>query len=507
MNSMRDLKASEVVLPLSHKSSFTHNLTQKSSTKRLMPTSRTLYSTLPVNESKPSKTAVLSASTARLYPNPQAGFHKHITAYRMQRREILGSNAVNKLGYKTLKHSVTENDFKLKMNKKEDMRRFLRKKKELLFVQMNIDNKHDQIINLEKKVVHKSERLKEVEQRIRKDLEQFNEFLDDNKQKERETTKKAESEIKNKLQAVHMFKDMQELKTSKANENARLLERIEKLLIYKDFVDKLFGQKANNDNERDEAREHGYKDKLNRLNRECQHLYGFSLPSSLGIELLKPHVKAELDWTRTDLCDTTYKNIEELNLGIILKTQQLTSEYEAAHQNFESMQSAFKTQHNVLIKRKEALLNNINLLKSIENGFTDNKLQTTNKIDQIIDQFRTKLKNIIGEGSSKPLKALSKVENRLLSYMHKLDKIDKVLVKRFEKQLIDERKMNVAKNTEELNKKLDEDRIEKLVRKDFGVFNSRRAQFRSFVKTIDDKKRMKDQDKLQEMLEEQRYFK
>ncbi len=134
---------------------------------------------------------------------------------------------------------ATSNVLKNKMRKKENLKKFLLKKREIFLMQMKIDQKKEQIRFFEEKINEKRTKLKSVERKITKDMELFNKFLDKNKIETKEKIKEAEKETKSKLSVITKLKSLAELKTTKLTINSKLLEKFESLFIYKKFLDRL----------------------------------------------------------------------------------------------------------------------------------------------------------------------------------------------------------------------------------------------------------------------------
>ena len=134
---------------------------------------------------------------------------------------------------------TAHNVFKNKIHRKENLKKFLLKKRDLFLMQIQIDQKKEKIRYFEEKVNEKASKLKSVEKKIKVDEKIFNKFLDDNKLQTRQKIKDAEKETKNKLEIINSLKSRKEKKTTKLTLNTKLLEKFENLFVYKNFLDAL----------------------------------------------------------------------------------------------------------------------------------------------------------------------------------------------------------------------------------------------------------------------------
>jgi hypothetical protein len=123
--------------------------------------------------------------------------------------------------------------------KRDNIHDFINRKKEMFLIQMKISQKRDQIRWFEERTSEKSEKLHVIENRMKEDLDQFNQFVEFNKLQTNEQIKAAENETKEKLAVINKIKSLGEIKTTKLNFNLKLLEKLNNLLSYKQFLDTL----------------------------------------------------------------------------------------------------------------------------------------------------------------------------------------------------------------------------------------------------------------------------
>lgn len=123
--------------------------------------------------------------------------------------------------------------------KRENIHGFINRKKEMFLIQMKVNQKREQIRWFEERTREKAEKLHVIENRMKEDLDQFNQFVEFNKLQTNDQIKSAENETKEKLAVINKIKSLGEIKTTKLNFNLKLLEKLNNLLSYKQFLDGL----------------------------------------------------------------------------------------------------------------------------------------------------------------------------------------------------------------------------------------------------------------------------
>ena len=128
---------------------------------------------------------------------------------------------------------------KNRVGQREQMQKFIEKKREMFLMQMTIDQKKEQIKQLEELTALKTQGLQKAEQYINQDLARFNSHLKVQKDNANNATKKAAQKADEKNKAFKMLKELQEKKATETSLNAKELERLKNLFDYKNFLDKM----------------------------------------------------------------------------------------------------------------------------------------------------------------------------------------------------------------------------------------------------------------------------
>ena len=128
---------------------------------------------------------------------------------------------------------------KNRIRHKESLPNFISKKREMFLFQMGINQKKEQIKEFEELAHLQEIGLQKSEMMLEEDLEAFNKFLEQNKNRCRVSIKLAEDESKKKQDKIQEIKTIHDSKSSLLGKYTKLFDRLEKLLGYKVFLDKL----------------------------------------------------------------------------------------------------------------------------------------------------------------------------------------------------------------------------------------------------------------------------
>ena len=109
----------------------------------------------------------------------------------------------------------------------------------MFLFQMAIDQKKEQIKEFEELAHLQELGLQKSEMMLEEDLDAFNKFLEENKNKCRNAITRAEEETKKKQEKIAEIKQANELKSSIMSKNGKLLEKLSELWNYKVFLDGL----------------------------------------------------------------------------------------------------------------------------------------------------------------------------------------------------------------------------------------------------------------------------
>ena len=110
---------------------------------------------------------------------------------------------------------AADNALKNRIVQRDQMQKFIEKKREMFLMQMTIDQKKEEIKQLEEQIHNREMGLMKAESIIKKDLKDFNKFLETNKKQSRDEIKKAEDETKQKSKRITELKQIRDKKANK----------------------------------------------------------------------------------------------------------------------------------------------------------------------------------------------------------------------------------------------------------------------------------------------------
>lgn len=427
-------------------------------------------------------------------------FHSHIKKHKNEKKAIFGLAHEN--GEKGILKEAEQLLNRTK-HKKQDLKKFLKRKRDLLLMQLHINKKGEQIQKLDGKVVHKREKLREVELRIKGDLDVFNNFMDKERLDCRDVIKRAENKTKDKLDILFKLKNMNETKILNQNYNRKLLETIERLLIYKNFINKLSiqgNEETLDEKEESEEVEPELKPEL------LKKIYRINIPAELSAYLRKRHTADDnFDMDVKNLI-TCYNRLEEDSLGLIYKSQKNQTQFNVANQRLEQIDRAHEQRKENLLKQKAGLQKGIARLKENVKRFKQDSSNKYNKVDKIYDVLMKKIKDMTGlADKTEPPVLLTLIEDNLLSHLEKIQSIDKELLKKCERVHVEKRKLKAMKEFNEKMVKINEEKKKKVMLKNCVKYKKRRDNFRSYIQKKKEFDNEEDNLNAEEELE-RRYF-
>lgn len=134
---------------------------------------------------------------------------------------------------------AADNALKNRIVQKDQMQKFIEKKREMFLMQMTIDQKKEQIKQLEDKIYIRKMGLEKAELNIKEDINRFNEHLKRNKEKSNALTKDAGKVAEIKNQAGKRLKAKKDFKANEISQNTKKLETLQEHFEYKKFLDRL----------------------------------------------------------------------------------------------------------------------------------------------------------------------------------------------------------------------------------------------------------------------------
>jgi len=122
---------------------------------------------------------------------------------------------------------------------KESMHDFISKKREIFFVQMQLDSKQEEIRRLEQDTVAREEQVRNNEAMLEEDALRFDSFLKENDLKVQEAVKRADAETKAKMEQIQEIKRLTGEIESMTSELSKFEEQLDDCKHYKAFIDSL----------------------------------------------------------------------------------------------------------------------------------------------------------------------------------------------------------------------------------------------------------------------------
>lgn len=162
--------------------------------------------------------------------------------------------------------------------------------------------------------------LMKAESIIRKDLQDFNTFLEKNKEKCKNQLKELENQTALKDQGYAQLKNLEETRANKLNQNSKDLDKLDMYYGYKEFLDRLL----NNDEKKVPSDPEAEKTQ-NELKKEFSNYYNFTMKPGLLAFLAEGNDERE-DVPQPEKLIEYFQKIEEMNLKLIIACQDLSQE-------------------------------------------------------------------------------------------------------------------------------------------------------------------------------------
>jgi hypothetical protein len=134
---------------------------------------------------------------------------------------------------------AAKNAIKNRVKVNEPMHDFVSKKRETLLFQMLIDHKREKINEFEELTKLHKKGLERAEQMLEEDMENFNNYLAENKKEARDAIKKAETQTRKKNEKVAIIKEKLEVQADLTGKNMSKKETLQNLKKYKNFLESL----------------------------------------------------------------------------------------------------------------------------------------------------------------------------------------------------------------------------------------------------------------------------
>lgn len=250
---------------------------------------------------------------------------------------------------------AADNALKNRVIQRDQMQKFIEKKREMFLMQMTIDQKKEQIKQLEELISIKKKGLEKAEKHIETDLEEFNSHLKKNKEAANFSTKEAASTAENKNKAT---KELKELKDKKANKNSLItkeMEKLEQLYKYKLFLDELADPNIIKKNNEEMQKRIQYKPE-GWENFEFNSVYSNSQMSQ-GLKDLAndPMTIYEPSFKNPDEITKKFHDMEEKNLKLIRTNQDTENEKDELELQLRKLNEKYDHEIKVLGQKRDNL--------------------------------------------------------------------------------------------------------------------------------------------------------
>lgn len=223
-------------------------------------------------------------------------------------------------------------------------------------MQMTIDQKKDQIKQLEELINIKNQGLVKAEENIKKDLISFNDHLKRNKNEATALNDQASKVADSKNVASKRLKLHKDQKANEISLNTKELEKLDQLLRYKNFLDRLADTSQVSGSTDDDFKIIEANKDLREAFVEYRKFYPASLLSvSMLRLLLDPSEIYKPSFNTADDIEKKFIDMEEHNLRLIRDKQDAENEKDDLDQKFHTMITNYDEQINSLEDKKRLL--------------------------------------------------------------------------------------------------------------------------------------------------------
>lgn len=250
---------------------------------------------------------------------------------------------------------AADNALKNRVMQRDQMQKFIEKKREMFLMQMTIDQKKEQIKQLEQTISIKTKGLEKAEMAIKGDLERFNRHLAEKKKDAQKLNEDASKVANEKTSLTKMLKNKKDEKATEISSNTKELETLDKLLRYKTFLDKLADTSTVTPHKEEELKELQVNEKLSKLHAEYRKFYpqGLLQPDMIKLLIDESHMY-EPSFKATEDIKKKFIDMEEQNLKLIRNNQDAENEKDDLKQKLREMEAKYDTEiYSLTIKRDE----------------------------------------------------------------------------------------------------------------------------------------------------------
>ena len=260
---------------------------------------------------------------------------------------------------------AADNALKNRVIQRDQMQKFIEKKREMFLMQMTIDQKKEQIKQLEELISIKKKGLEKAERHIEDDLDKFNSHLKANKDQANSSTKEAAQTAENKNKASKILKELRDKKANKISLNTKELEKLEQLYKYKLFLDELADKhlitikNAEMQERIQENRQEGNRE-IDLKSHYSSNLVSPGLSDLINdtLDVYEPCFKNPYEITKK------FRDMEEMNLILITTQQDTEKEKEDLQNQLDQLNEKYEKEFEMLERKRDSLKQSIEEKKS-----------------------------------------------------------------------------------------------------------------------------------------------
>lgn len=336
---------------------------------------------------------------------------------------------------------------------------------------------------------------------IKKDLKDFNKFLENNKKQSRDEIKRAEDETKKKSNKINELKSIRDKKANKFSQNTKHLERLLEYFKYKEFLDTLIPKE---DNDKPvEATTDPKKESL----VEIDKYYNMTLPKGL-IGLINGNAgDFEMYFKNTDQIVQIFHDLEQENLFTIKANQDIEIQNEEIQQDYNQYMEGYEKQILVLMTEQNRLTHVIEeekyKIKALDKVRSDNEIEKV--FEALEKEIRRTCEQLDIPKDTPPIDMLKDLEKRIDDSLVHLAKFDAKMVSDMSRKNKEEIKRGKNQEKNASKELMDEEKTKKIMQKTGNRRIGRPIMYRSKLNK-EEKVEVKDDVIDEEAADNLRYF-
>lgn len=416
--------------------------------------------------------------------------HAHISTYKKMRSSILGVLGNRNQSEEKIQTAV---DILLRGTKQKvgEVTKFISKKRDMMLMQMKIDEKQNKIEDLQFQLKNKKDKLKDTDSFIKQDLKIFNGFIKDSKNNTKEMLKQTQDAVKTKEDTMNYLENLKEKRLALTVTNTKKIDYIKQLLVYKNFVETLASMKIEKQNINMGISSINDVDIDNRLTsnlwneKEFNKCYNTILDEDFINEVKFAGKGCNLEIQSACNVDELLKQMQDENLRILHDTQIKLSTIAISEATLEQLQQEFETKVSELNRQRDCIEESIHQSISKLNLLMKVEVAGKERIEKLSELFIRKIKPItfmlVGSNNLTIDNHLELIEMRVLNDSEAITKFPEDQIRKYERILFDNSKVKYIKEMAEKERTLLDLKKQKLFKNDFIKRKERKHNFRRYI--------------------------